>query len=304
MSIFLTTLVTLFIKVTPTEGAPFDTVTLSPLYLGRDSTFVVDTRYPVKNFEFTITNDLYTDKVIAEGITTKRGKNIFTYNNQYTRSNNVIKVRYKQNNTWYTSNPINMSPVYEGYQVLKDNTVINSRSSLSVLTFTNQAWTSRHVRHSFENFNGMYIPNYYHKIDFADFEIYLSEANMSFFTCNPSLVISNVDGVFNDISISTSVEFPLELVETPSGFTFALKDTYYVHKETLLMAKIKKEGYVATKYIFLPRNEMQKQDRYKAYFAMQNFGIDNDFVKHNFELKALKNIIGDCQNSEYCIQRL
>ena len=60
---------------------------------------------------------------------------------------------------------------------------------------------------------------------------------------------------------------------------------------------------VKTKHIYLPNNGIHDQDKYECYFALRDFGIDKDYVIHNFEFKAIKNLFGDCQNSKYCIIR-
>ena len=291
------------IVIQPTVN-PFETVSFSPLYYDKDSTIVHATKAGLSGLKIYICNDYYQDQLIYSNTFTKSGKHTIHYNNEYTRSNNEIYFKYLSGRTWRTTDKIAMSPVTEGYKYLVDNQSFESRGNISVFAYETRAWSTHKVNYSFANFDDLYMPDYYHKIRLDDFQINIASDDRLLFHCTPSLVISNVDGVFNDISTNSSVEFQLKTVTTSSGYAFQLKDTLYVHKETLMMSSTPKDGYVATRHIYLPRNEMSKQDKYKAYFALQNFGIDYDFVKHNFELRALKNIIGDCQNSEYCIQRL
>ena len=87
------------------------------------------------------------------------------------------------------------------------------------------------------------------------------------------------------------------------AYTFELKDDLYVNRETLRLSSTPKEGYVKTRHIYLPVNEMQNQSNYDCNFVMTDFGIDKDMIVHNFKLKALKNTFGDCSNSKYCIIR-
>ena len=137
----------------------------------------------------------------------------------------------------------------------------------------------------------------------TDFEILPDQISQESFSCNPALVLKNVNGVFDDIDgANSSVAFNLQLIKTEDGYSFELADDLYVDKQTLLLSSSIKEGYVKTKYIYLPRNDMREQSNYDAYFVFEDFGINNDVVFHKFELKATKNIFGDCRNSEYCIQ--
>lgn len=289
--------------IRPTTN-PFETITISPLYYGKDSTFIVQTKAAALQIKFYLSNDLYQDKEIYSGLFAKSGTHYITYNNEFTRGTNQLYISYRSVTTWTSSEAVTLTPSSDKHRYLYDNQSFNSTSKVNVLSYSTMKWTGHYMNYSFTNFDGLYMPDYYHKIRLNDFVIKIAGDDRKLFTCNPLLVINNVDGVFNDITTAESVEFPLTLIRTDEGFTFELKDILYVHKETLKLSKTAKSGYVQTKHIFLPRNEMRNQDKYRAYFALQNFGIDRDLVKHNFELRALKNIIGDCQNSEYCIQRL
>ena len=282
---------------------PIESVTVSPLYYGKDSTIIVYSKLGTGSIKVYLSNRLYQDQLIASQTITKSGYTYMYYKNQYTLETNELKVSVKNNRDWETSEPITMTPVADSYRYIVDNQDLVSTGTVHTLS-SNLVWSSHNVTYSFTNFDGIYIPDYYHKIKLDDFVINIVSYDRSLFSCTPSLIISNVNGVFNDIATTSTVEFPLELVTTNTGFTFRLKDTIYVHKETLMLSKIAKEGYVPTRHIFLPRNDMQNQDKYKAIFSLRNFGVDKGFVRHNFELRAIKNIIGDCQNSEYCIQRL
>ena len=286
------------------KGNPFETITVSPLYYDKETTFIIYTKVALLQIRVFISNDVFDNQKIIETTFTRSGKHILKYNNQYTRSVNEIQVAYKNTRTWVTSDVVTMRVMSESYRNVVDNQGFSSSNYVNVLSYSTLRWTSHKVNYQFTNFDGLYIPDYYHKIKLDEFSISVDSADLDLFKCTPSLVLTNVNGAFNDISTNQSVEIELKTKKTSTGLTFELKDILYVHKETLLMSKTQKDGYVPTKHIYLPRNDMKNQGKYKAYFALQDFGIDHDFVRHNFEMHALKNIVGDCQNSEYCIQRL
>ena len=309
MKIFLIFPVILSAVLTKFRAAPvvvpFKSVRLTPLYYGKTSTFIIDSSSILLSIKFILNNDIFTDKEILSKQFTLKGIHKISYNNEFTRSSNQITIKYKVGyGSWKSIEPITLNPPPETYINLVDNKPYTSKGTISVFTFSTLSWTNETIDYSFSNFDGIYVPDYYHKIKLDDFLINVSSNGKDFFKCEPSLIITNYNGVFNDISTSGTVEFPLKLISTSQGFTFELKDIIYVHKETLLLSKTEKEGYVKTKHIYLPRNEMKNQKQYKAFFALQNFGINNDFIRHNFTLNAYKNVIGDCQNSEYCVARL
>ena len=294
----------LFSRAVPSTSInPFETVSIGPLCLGKETVIQISSRNRLAQVRVHISNDLYSDKIIAD-TNMIGGTRTFTYSNEFTRATNEVWVSYGSRRDWISMSHVTMTPISTTNRYITDNQSLISRNNLNVHYYETDSWATRKLNYSFENFDGLYIPDYYHKIRLEDFKINIDEKDRGLFSCIPSLVITNVDGFLNDVSSKNSVEFPLKAVTTTTGFTFELQDILYVHKETLMLSKIAKDGYVPTKHIYLPRNQMQNQAKYKAYFAFQNFGIDNDLVRHNFEMHALKNIIGDCQNSEYCIQRL
>ena len=165
--------------------------------------------------------------------------------------------------------------------------------------------TTRQLNYSFSGFEGLYVPTYFHKIDLSDFRILITKADHPFFNCTPSLVIKNYNNAFSGIEgAGENVVFPLKLVEKNDGFSFALVNEYQVDTESLRMySSIDLMLMPKTRHIYLPRNEMQNQDKYQCYFQFNDFGIDNNLVIHQFEIKATQNIFGDCSNSKYCIIR-
>lgn len=293
---------TLASKGRATSDKLFDYFAFSPLYLDADSTMVMKTTRGKFSFNVYISNDLYTKKIIYQSKTVTAGTFTYTYDNAYTREANTITVDLKVGTQIVSSKSITMNVSNPKRETIVDNKPITTDSILTTFLPDKSVNTTK-ITYTFTNFDGLYVPDYYHKVKLDDFAIKLPVLAQPFFNCNPSLVIKNVDGVFNGVSKTNNVEFPLKLVKTLTGYTFELKDNLYVNKETLLLSSVSKAGYVKTKHIYFPRNDMRNQDKYSAYFVFTDFGIDRDLVKHTFEFRALKNIIGDCHNSEYCIER-
>lgn len=295
-------LITLISNWRATPMKPFEYLSLSPLYLDAESKLVVRTTKTKINVAVTLNNDLYTNKKIYNAYLNGAGVYTLKYNNAFTRQNNTIQIKVTAGTNVYTSEEISMNLTRAKSELITENKPYYS-DSLVTTFLPDSSVTTTNLMCSFENFEGLYSPDYYHKIKLSDFKINIDSKLQPLFDCNPSLIIKNADGVFNDISTSNNVEFPLTLVKLASGFTFQLKNDLYVNKETLLLSSVPKDGYVKTKHIFLPRNNMQNESKFTAYFVFTDFGIDKDLVRHSFQFKALRNIIGDCSNSEYCIQR-
>ena len=306
IQIFLPLIATIFNRFVPisrgSSEVPFDAIYISPLHYDSDSTVIVASNMDNVNFKVLLSNEYQDEREVLNVSNCSKGTHTFKLDNTYTRINNRIKVSYYSNGTWKNSSEIEMKVSTPKIKYITNNEPYTPLEKYKVLN-SRLSWRDRFASYSFNNFDGLYIPSFYHKIDLADFEILPDQISQESFSCNPALVLKNVNGVFDDIDgANSSVEFNLQLVKTEDGYSFELADDLYVDKQTLLLSSSYKEGYVKTKYIYLPRNDMREQSNYDAYFVLEDFGINNDVVFHKFELKATKNIFGDCRNSEYCIQ--
>lgn len=286
-----------------TTLVPFSSVCISPLHYSEQSDVIVSTPQKTGAIKILISNDICDSTEILHIAITQPGSYCYKLDNSFVRSTNRIKVKcvFKKN-LWLTSDEIEMKATTPKVKYITNNDVYEPETKFQVLNM-DLKWDERKASYSFQNFEGLYVPSFYHKIDLNDFEIFTDWNSKYSFSCSPTLVIKNINGVFDDITGSnSSVGFKLRPKETKNGFSFELADPLYVNKETLLLSSTPKDGYVQTRHIYLPRNEMRVQDKYDAYFVFENFGINLDLLYYRFELMALKNTFGDCRNSEYCIQ--
>ena len=281
----------------------FNNLLVSPFYQGKDSTIVFDTSCSDIEFTLYLVNDIYSAKPIVTDTITEPGQHTYTYKNEFTRTKNKIYFEYKRNGKVYTSPQINRNLQSSSVFYIKNNEDIVSENTVAYLN-SNLAWEERHVTYSFYNFDGLYVPKFYHKIAVGDFEVICDYLYHPFIDGQYTLTLRNVNHVFDDIDgASETVTFELNLLEEEENYFFALKKKIYVNRETLMLSSTYKVGYVQTSYIYLPRNAMQLQSEYKPRFIFRNFGVDKTTFVHDFEMKATKNIFGDCSNSQYCIRR-
>ena len=282
----------------------FDSIMISPFYLNKMSQIVVTTRSSYLKFTVYINNDKFTEKAILTKEITEPGTYSYNYNNTYTRSKNEIFVRYTTGTTYIDTISADRNVVRSTYRNLENNEGFSSSNAIvdyrSYLTYI-----ERKIQYSFGGFEGLYVPSYFHKINLYDFKIFIADQYKPFFNVVPTLVIQNYNGAFDTLGESgESVVFNLKLVERTDGYTFTLDGDYFVSTETLQMYKKRQSLETPkTRHIYFPVNEMRNEDKYKCYFQFSEFGIDKDLVIHHFDIKALRNIFGDCHNSKYCIAR-
>lgn len=282
----------------------FTSITISPFYNKGQTTIVVVTRSKNLNFSVYIQNDEHSNLCILSRSITKAGTYSYKYDNSYSRRTNTVYIRY------YTTDPASTLETEHfsrdiaraNYEYI-DGEKIVSDSELVVVR-NDGSYVTKKLSYSFSGFDGIYTPSFYHKIDLSNFQIIFGNDEWFYFNCNPSLIIKNYNNIFDDIEgANETVTFDLKTKKELLGCSFQLVNDLYVDKETLKLSSTPKEGYVKTRHIYFPINDMQNQDKYECYFSLKDFGIDHDLLIHNFELKALRNTFGDCSNSKYCITR-
>ena len=299
------TLITLISAPKAVDPLPFESISISPLYINKESVMVVSTKSSYLKFFLFIQNDKNMNVAVVSGEITKAGTYTYSYDNSYTRNKNTVFVRYSTDGQTYSDTPhVERNCGRASYEYITNNESIRSDNNLVVIK-GNMTTTTRSLTYSFSGFEGLYVPTYFHKICLSDFRILITKADHPFFNCSASLVIKNYNNAFSGIDgAGENVVFPLNLVERNDGFTFALANDYRVSTESLKMySDIDIMLMPKTRHVYLPRNEMQNQDKYQCYLQFNDFGIDKDLIIHQFEVRATKNIFGDCSNSKYCIIR-
>ena len=299
-------ILTLFSKVTRASSNPFESITISPLYSNGTKTIVV-AKTKVMNVKLNvyIDNDKFDSKSIIEETMIWPGTHVFYYDNEFTRINNKIYLAVTHKNKTTNSEKIQMRMTSPGYDDLNTHSELYSDNQLSVLN-QDFVWEQKKTNYIFEDFDNYYVPDYFQKFDLSDFSITIPDDEREFFGFTAKLVIEYKNGVFDNISGADDgyVEFPLKTRITNSKYHLLLENNLYVDPNTLNLSSQKLDGYVLTKHIYFPLNSMKNQDDYYCYFMFENFGIDKDSIFHRFHIKALKNIVGDCHNSKYCVQKL
>lgn len=278
---------------------------MSPLKIGEETFISIKTVTTSKEgipFKVYIENEKYPDGQEIVNASLKNGIYSFKYNNYYTCiGENTIWFTYVSKSMLFKQRHI--AYVAESKRVsLEDDNVVKSSSNILVYTKMN-GWRIINEQFEFSGFDDLYIPDYYHKLDLSDFSFTRDILYDSDFAFDATLIVSNVDGVFNDIGGPTSlVSIPLKAVKDDKNkFHLEPSINLYVDSKTLKMSDKNKEGYIKTKHLYFPINKMNEQDKYDLLIKINKLGFNYYSLTHQFSLNALINNIGDCHNSEYCI---
>ena len=126
----------------------------------------------------------------------------------------------------------------------------------------------------------------------------------SFPGCNAKLRFTDYNNVFpnlNNGNLFKPLTIPLRAVVNGSRINFDFPEQMYVNPTTLEMSLNAKPGYRLTKYFYLPINK--KTDVIDQVFTLNvtNFGHNKLSFTWNITYLNNRNLLGDCDNSDYCV---
>lgn len=297
------------IGATPITKTPFvENILIQPLHLdGRFSEInfsVNTTRTSPLTVTIKLINDYYPDGVaIYKKIFTNTGDNIFLYDNSYTRPTNTISISWgvKTTSTTTVSHEIEVS---KASSIRLNSEKYSYKSNSSCLSYNKKkGWASLNEDITFVNFIDLYVADYFHKLDLSDFYFLDNSKFTHTITAGDILLeIQNVNGAFKNLNAkNNSLQVPLKLVKDTDCYYLTPKEVLYVNPLTLDMSSIERDGYVKTNHIYFPRNGRRFENEYSCRIGITKFGLDGSQFVTSFKYKSLRNIIGDCRNSEYCV---
>ena len=154
---------------------------------------------------------------------------------------------------------------------------------------------------SFKETRDYFSTDQYYRLNLDD--IYFTyQCDESFAYTESFLTTEDVNNVFSGLKNENGdIEVPLSISYIDNKVSFAFKDIMYVSTSTLEMSLTPKEGFVQTKYFYLPRNKRNDLDGYEFEIYTKNIGYNDTDVSIPLVFYSGQNIVGDCLNGEYCV---
>ena len=248
-----------------------------------------------------ITNSIYPDGKVIYTIS-RNSKYInatITYDNAYTREGSTLE--FSATN----AGSVFLTPTLTNFPAMTINSYDPDDYDYSWYYKDSTGWVDAQDVFQFRGFSEYYVPDYYHKVNLSEFQIYYEVASSIGVTYeNASMIIHNYNGLFSDAGkvMGEYVLINLKLTKLSDSFyRLGFRDSMYVHPTTLLMSSTYKDGYVRTNHLYLPRGGMPNQDKYNIEFSVTKLGYSKVLFTHNMSIRAPIDTIGDCVNSEYCV---
>lgn len=115
------------------------------------------------------------------------------------------------------------------------------------------------------------------------------------------LKIHDPSGVFKYLGSGFNKYIPLEFGKYKSTYYLKFKNYMYVNPNTLDMSLIPRNNFIQTKYFYFPINKKDKLQNTMMRIELNGYGHLKTNLYINTKLNFEKNLIGSCQNSDFCI---
>ena len=167
-----------------------------------------------------------------------------------------------------------------------------------------------------ENYNSKHSEN----VIFNDFVDYFNEDNYyrlninklkmtydcpkQFPGCIAKLKFTDYNNVFPYLNNDSNVapfEIPLRWVQNGKKINFDFPEQMYVNPKTLEMSLNAKPGYRLSKYFYLPINKKDLLLDQTFSLEVSDFGHNKISFSWNITYSNNRNLLGDCNNSDYCV---
>ena len=155
----------------------------------------------------------------------------------------------------------------------------------------------------FSNFSNYFYDSTYYKLSLDQFIMYFRSDITKIKNDGCYMKIPQNESLFPGLTYQNGYAYlPLKIERRGDGFGLYFKNPMFVDKKTLIMSDQPRDNFVATNNFYLPINKKEQLLDYPIYFELKNVSFSNVTITWKSKISAYNNLIGDCQNSEYCVE--
>ena len=159
-------------------------------------------------------------------------------------------------------------------------------------------------KYRFSGFVDYINVDYYYELDLS--YLYIDyEGLKEFETCSGYLRYFDYDKLFPYIVKNykfPEVLIPMEAIYFDKKIAINFANTMFVNQKTLEMSLIPRPGFLPTNHFYLPINKCSQLLDQVFVLEFSNFGYGKSKFSWSMRYTNNRNFLGDCQNSEYCVQ--
>lgn len=157
-------------------------------------------------------------------------------------------------------------------------------------------------QYTFTAIDDYLISDTYYRLHFEQFRFFttLKEEDVTYQKAN--IRIFGMQEFFPALTFhKDSATIPLEVNYNDNELTLSLYGHLYVEPKLLILSDTPKTGYRTTDNFYFPINQRKEMLGSSFTFSIQGIGLNQSTFSWQSTLLAGSSLIGDCQNSEYCV---
>ncbi len=139
----------------------------------------------------------------------------------------------------------------------------------------------------------------YYRLDLSNYKLLKKDSTLIY--DEAILKIHDPRNVFEYLGSGTNKYIPLKFNKNRSTFYLTFKNYMYVNPKTMQMSLIPRNNFLQTKYFYFPINKKDKLDNTLIRIEFNGYGHLKTDVYLNSKLTFENNLIGSCDNSDFCI---
>lgn len=197
--------------------------------------------------------------------------------------------------------------VYPDSRVLKSSYNLNDDAPLcingggTIFKYEDNVFRTFEEIITFYKINDFFLIDNYYRLDLKDFYFDYYFHNGFTYT-NAFLSFSAKDFPRGNLPIEDGkIKIPLVLKCENNRVFVSFSENLYVNPKTMLMSSMPDEGYVKTRYFYLPINEKDLVDKIDFVFEINGIGIRKINASWHQIFLSNVGILGPCSTSEYCV---
>lgn len=172
---------------------------------------------------------------------------------------------------------------------------------------THVVMTNSIVRYTEENYsfpkvNDYFLTDVYYRLPLEQFTLQTSLSYSEFTYSSAYLYVYGMEEYFPGLYYRNGkASIPLQVNYNNGLLTLSIKDNLYVEPKLLIMSTSTKIGYLTTRNFYLPVNHCKDLLGSSFNIVINSVGYNKTTFSWNTTLLAESPLIGDCQNSGYCV---
>ena len=154
----------------------------------------------------------------------------------------------------------------------------------------------------FSHIDDYFLTDIYYRLPLEQFVLQTSIPQNSFSYTKAYLKIVGLQEYFPSLTyVSGTATIPLSVKYDNGDLTLALKSALYVEPKLLFMSTSVRQDYALTKNFYLPINHCKDLVGSSFTFGIEGVGYNKSSFIWETALLSENPLIGDCQNSAYCV---